>query len=154
MHLKPAQPLVWLEEWGYAMTTTLRRQAALALATLTAAAAMAVTLSAPAGATGNGALPALPPLPQAIRYGAIAVAPNTGAVGKSWRHRTRADAQYAALRKCGVTSCKVLSSFTRCGAVAHDGSNHQGGTGPTRARAENDAIARLGGGWIVTWACN
>ncbi|ARV81670.1 DUF4189 domain-containing protein [Mycobacterium intracellulare] len=112
----------------------------------------AVPLSPPAGATNNGSLPEVP-IFSFIRYGAIAAGPH-GLVGRSWRYRTRASAEYAALNKCGATGCKVLSSFTRCGALARDGSRYQGGIGRTRKIAEDDAVTRLGGGLIVTWACN
>ncbi|OBI96561.1 DUF4189 domain-containing protein [Mycobacterium asiaticum] len=135
------------------MTTHLRRRHALAVAAgLAAAAAMTVTLSPPAGATGNGSLPQLP-IPPLIRHGAIAVAPD-GAAAKSLGYAYRANAENAALQKCGNSGCQLLSSFTRCGAVAHNGSTHQGGTGLTRAMAEADAMTRLGGGQIVIWACN
>lgn len=132
------------------MTSNFRRRAAFAVAGVAAAAAMSVTLVGPAGAresdinTGG-----LPP----TYHGAIAVGPH-GAVGKSWDYPTRTNAENAALKVCGVTGCKVLSSFTRCGAVAHDGTRYQGGFGATQALAEDDAMTRLGGGRIVIWACN
>ena len=47
-----------------------------------------------------------------------------------------------------------MRSLTRCGVVAHDGANYRGGVGTTRSVAESNAVTRLGGGWIVTWACN
>ncbi|WP_419199085.1 DUF4189 domain-containing protein, partial [Mycobacterium tuberculosis] len=56
--------------------------------------------------------------------------------------------------KCGDKTCKVVSRFTRCGAVAYNGSKYQGGTGLTRRAAEDDAVNRLEGGRIVNWACN
>ncbi|KQH76273.1 hypothetical protein AO501_29025 [Mycobacterium gordonae] len=134
------------------MTTTFRRRASLAVAGLATAAALTGVFSPRAVAIGNGPLPELP-IPPPIRYGAIAVAPDSAAA-KTRNHRTRASAESAALKKCGVTGCTVLSSFTQCGAVAHDGITLQGGTGPTRAAAEDDALTRLGGGRIITWACN
>ncbi|GAB7145825.1 MULTISPECIES: DUF4189 domain-containing protein [Mycobacterium] len=136
------------------MRTHHRHHTAVAVAGLAADAAIAITLIPPAGAQpDNGSISGMPPLPPITYYGAIAYAPN-GAMGKAWRHRNPAYAESAALNRCGVSSCKVLSSFTRCGAVAHDGSTYYGGVGSTRRMAENDAMTRLGGGWIVTWACN
>lgn len=63
-------------------------------------------------------------------------------------------AEQVALEKCGDKTCKVVSRFTRCGAVAYNGSKYQGGTGLTRRAAEDDAVNRLEGGRIVNWACN
>lgn len=84
---------------------------------------------------------------------AIAYAPS-GASGKAWHQRTPARAEQVALEKCGDKTCKVVSRFTRCGAVAYNGSKYQGGTGLTRRAAEDDAVNRLEGGRIVNWACN
>ncbi|CAM4180383.1 hypothetical protein MB901379_04131 [Mycobacterium basiliense] len=97
---------------------------------------------------------AMPPIPP-IRplYGAIAVADN-GAAGKTWGHRSRSQAERDAMRMCAHPSCQVLSVFTRCGAIAHDGERFHGGIGHSRQVAEHDARTRLGGGWIVTSACN
>ncbi|MCV6975022.1 DUF4189 domain-containing protein [Mycobacterium bourgelatii] len=93
------------------------------------------------------------PLPPLISYGAIAYAP-TGQSGKAWRQPSPARAAQLALRQCGVKECAVLSRFTYCGAVAHDGARYQGGAGMTRSAAEADAIHQLAGGWIVNWVCN
>lgn len=110
-----------------------------------------VSFAAPAGAK-DVPSPAAPPLP-VIRYGAIAYAPE-GVGGKAWDQGSRARAETAALAQCGLDTCNVLTSFTRCGAVAHDGSNLQGGSGSSRAAAEADAMSRLGGGEALSWACN
>ncbi|WP_204079521.1 DUF4189 domain-containing protein [Mycobacterium riyadhense] len=93
------------------------------------------------------------PVPPVIHYGAIAYAPS-GASGKAWHQRTPERAAQVALAQCGEKNCRVISSFKKCGAVAYDGSNYQGGAGLTRSAAEDDALSRLGGGWIVNWACN
>lgn len=136
------------------MTAKLLRRTAFAVIGLAAALLMTIALIRPAGAYLNDDLITgriLPP--PTTYYGAIAYAPN-GAWGKSWSHRTRAQAEASALQQCGIGSCKVLSSFTRCGAVAYDGTSRHGGHGPNRRMAEEDAIIRLGGGWIDNWACN
>lgn len=89
-----------------------------------------------------------------VGYGAIAFAPN-GAYGSSWDYPTAKAAGEAALNSCGWDTCKVLTNFTGCGAVAANSAAFQGGSGPTLARAEAKALAPLGGGaWIETWACN
>lgn len=75
------------------------------------------------------------PIPPIIHYGAIAYAPS-GASGKAWHQRTPARAEQVALEKCGDKTCKVVSRFTRCGAVAYNGSKYQGGTGLTRRAAK------------------
>ncbi|AGL99782.1 putative secreted protein [Mycobacterium tuberculosis] len=48
----------------------------------------------------------------------------------------------------------MLTSFTACGAVAANDRAYQGGVGPTLAAAMKDALTKLGGGYIDTWACN
>lgn len=56
--------------------------------------------------------------------------------------------------KSWLPDCKVLTSFTACGAVAANDRAYQGGVGPTLAAAMKDALTKLGGGYIDTWACN
>lgn len=120
------------------MTTmiTLRRRFAVAVAGVATAAATTVTLApAPANA--------------ADVYGAIAYSGNG-----SWDYPTRAAAEATAVKSCGYSDCKVLTSFTACGAVAANDRAYQGGVGPTLAAAMKDALTKLGGGYIDTWACN
>lgn len=124
------------------MTTmiTLRRRFAVAVAGVATAAATTVTLApAPANA--------------ADVYGAIAYSGN-GSWGRSWDYPTRAAAEATAVKSCGYSDCKVLTSFTACGAVAAKDRAYQGGVGPTLAAAMKDALTKLGGGYIDTWACN
>jgi hypothetical protein len=120
---------------------TFRRRATAAAIAIAAGASMS-TLTAP-GANA------------ALYYGAIAMAPN-GAGGSTWGYPSRADAEGDALATCGYTSCKVLSSFTECGAVAANSTRYQGGVGPTLALAQLDALTKLkgGAGYIEYWACN
>lgn len=100
----------------------------------------------------QGSTPAnLPPL--ISYYGAIAYSPD-GASGIALRRKTRISAESDSLDRCGVSTCTIVSSFLRCGAVAHDGNTYHGGHGPSRGHAEAHAIDRLGGGWIVKSACN
>lgn len=59
------------------------------------------------------------PVPHVMRYGAIAFAPN-GAVGTVQGYPGKAQAEQAALQKCGDKDCRVIISFNLCGAVASD----------------------------------
>lgn len=116
------------------MTTmiTLRRRFAVAVAGVATAAATTVTLApAPANA--------------ADVYGAIAYSGN-GSWGRSWDYPTRAAAEATAVKSCGYSDCKVLTSFTACGAVAandrsipgrswtHLGRRHEGRPDQARRR--------------------
>lgn len=143
------------------MITNLRRRTAMAAAGLGAALGLGILLVPTVEAhLANGSMSEVMmseiaglPIPPIIHYGAIAYAPS-GASGKAWHQRTPARAEQVALEKCGDKTCKVVSRFTRCGAVAYNGSKYQGGTGLTRRAAEDDAVNRLEGGRIVNWACN
>ncbi|OBK18751.1 DUF4189 domain-containing protein [Mycobacterium asiaticum] len=146
------------------MTTRQRRRVALTLASLLAACAMAFTVVHPASArTHQAPTPAagttfpsdaptnLPPLLK--HYGAFAYSPD-GSSGVARRHKSKLGAQQEALERCGTDSCTVVSTFTHCGAVAHDGASYHGGVGMSRTAAEAHAVSELGGGWIVTSVCN
>ena len=112
------------------------------------AVAMGLTLMHPAGASAPANLP-----PLISYYGAIAYSPD-GSSGIALRRKTRTSAESDSLNQCGVSTCTIVSSFLRCGAVAHDGNTYHGGHGPSRGHAESHAIQRLGGGWIVKSVCN
>ena len=116
-----------------------RRRFAVAMASAASAIAMAVALAPAAQADGL--------------YGAIAYSSN-GSWGRAWDGPTAAAAQAAAVKGCGYTDCKVLTTFTGCGAVAYNGKQYQGGHGDTLSAAMKSAISQLGGGYIDTWACN
>ncbi|MCV7194789.1 DUF4189 domain-containing protein [Mycolicibacterium brumae] len=119
---------------------TLRHRAAVAAVAIAASAAAPLVL-APTASAASG-------------FGAIAYAPN-GASGWAVRYGNRGAAEQTARNYCGYTDCKVLTSFVGgCGAVAYNGFTYQGGGGATLAEAQNDAMGRLGGGWIDSWACN
>lgn len=124
------------------MTTTAkpRRTAALAV-TAALAAASATALAAPPAANA------------ALYYGAIAYAKN-GAGASTWGYPSRSNAEQEALSYCGYSSCKVLSSFTDCGAVVFDGSTLQGGYGRTLTAAIADAKSLLPNSYVDSWACN
>jgi len=112
---------------------------------LTSAAAMTATLIAlapAANADGN--------------YGAIAYSPSGQLFGRTKDAPSRAAAESAAMGACGKSDCKVLVSFSECGAVAENNAgDHAGGYGSTLLAAEQDAMRRLGtAGWIGTWLCN
>ncbi|BDB44972.1 MULTISPECIES: DUF4189 domain-containing protein [Mycobacterium] len=135
------------------MTTRQRRRVARVFAGLVAALALVATLVQPAHArVHTDATPQnIPPL--LTKYGAIAYSPD-GSSGKARRHVSKLGAEQLALSRCGSPSCIVVSTFTKCGAVAHDGTTYHGGIGLTRTAAEIHAVNRLGGGWPVDWACN
>lgn len=136
------------------MTTRQRRRVSLIFASLTVAAVMVLTLIRPIPAASARAHPAQPDnLPPLLTfYGAIASS-HDGKFGKARREQSKRMAELLAMQRCAVPSCRVVSSFTKCGAVAHDGATYHGGHGPTRRAAEEHAVANLGGGWPVTWVC-
>jgi hypothetical protein len=119
--------------------STHRRRLAVAVAAMTTVVATTVALAPVAGAGGG--------------WGAIAYA-HSGAWGRSWDYPTADSAQATAVNSCGYSDCRVLTTFTGCGAVAANGFRFQGGNGPTLGAAMSDARARLGGGWIDSWVCN
>lgn len=119
--------------------TTRRRRLANAVARVAAAAAVTVALAPSAGA--------------ADTYGAIAYSAN-GSWGRSHAYPTKAAAEATAVKSCGYSDCKVLTTFTACGAVAAKDREYQGGTGPDLSAAMKDALSKLSGGYIDTWACN
>lgn len=136
------------------MKKQLRRRFTLPIAGVVAAFAMAFTSIVPASAhTVPRPAENLPPWGPTKKFGAIAVA-HDGSMGQGLRKQSKARAEERALQLCGADTCKVVVSFTLCGAVAHDGAVYHGGAGHNRSVAENDAVARLGGGWVVHTACN
>lgn len=121
---------------------------------LTAIAACALMASGVLAAASPAAATAATTGESAARYyyGAIAVSRN-GDIGRSWDYTTEAAAKRRALRECGRSSCKVLTTFVNgCGAVAYNSRRnvYWGGRGSTPAKAKRNAIANAGGGrWIV-----
>nr|WP_253861503.1 DUF4189 domain-containing protein [Mycobacterium asiaticum] len=86
-------------------------------------------------------------------YGAIAYS-SDGTWGRSHAYPTKAAAEATAMKSCGASDCKVLTTFTACGAVAAKDHQYQGGTGPDLSAAMKDALGKLSGGYIDTWSCN
>jgi hypothetical protein len=118
---------------------TRRRRIAMAVASVATATAMTLTLAPEASAD--------------EQHGAIAYSGN-GSWGRAWDYPTKAAAEATAVKSCGYSDCKVVTSFTNCGAVAANGKAFQGGVGPDLASAMKDALTKLGGGYIDVWACN
>ena len=86
-------------------------------------------------------------------HGAIAYA-SDGSWGRSRGYPTKAAAEATAVKSCGHSDCKVLTSFTACGAVARKDRDYTGGTGPDLSAAMKDALSKVPGGYIDTWECN
>lgn len=106
----------------------------------TALVAPAALAPAPAQAYGN-------------YYGAIAINPSTGSVGRSWDYDSYGAATSAALGACGY-GCKVATSFVNgCGAIASSPSYWGYGRGPSLYSAQSAALYSAGGGYIYTWVC-
>lgn len=118
------------------------RAAVVALTNVAAVTATLIALAPAAQADGN--------------YGAIAYSPSGQLFGRTKDAPSRAAAESAAMGACGKSDCKVLVSFSECGAVAENNAgDHAGGYGSTLLAAEQDAMKRLGtAGWIGTWLCN
>jgi hypothetical protein len=117
--------------------------------------AAVIVLTSTAAVT--AALLALPPTARADgQYGAIAYSASGQLFGRTKDAPSRAAAESAAMGACGKSDCKVLVSFSECGAVAENNAgDHAGGYGATLLAAEQDAMKRLGtAGWIGTWLCN
>ncbi|OBJ60428.1 DUF4189 domain-containing protein [Mycobacterium sp. 1423905.2] len=143
------------------MTARQRRRVALTTAGVVAAVGMAfaphpVHPPAQAVTTATSNMPVqaptnLPPL--LTHYGAIAYS-HDGAFGMARRHKSKLGAQQQAMERCGGGTCTVVTTFTKCGAVAHDGATYHGGVGLSRTAAETHAMSHLGGGQIVLSVCN
>jgi hypothetical protein len=126
---------------------TRRRRFSVTVASIATAAAVAAGMA-------EGMATALAPAAGAAdNYGAIAYSGN-GSWGRAWDYPTRPAAEATAVKSCAYNDCKVLTSFSDCGAVAANGRAFQGGVGPTLSAAMKDALGKLGGGYIDTWACN
>lgn len=128
------------------MTTMITRRRRLAVVVARLATVTAVTLTALVW-------PLVPRASAADSYGAIAYSTN-GSWGRSYAYPTKAAAEATAIKHCGYSDCKVLTTFTQCGAVAAKDHDYKGGVGADLSAAMKDALSKLAGGYIDTWACN
>lgn len=125
-------------------TTAFQRRAAAVVGTVAAVTAISTTLAPAALATDE--------------WGAIAVSPSASVAGKTWDAPSESAARSSAMSYCGQSDCKVLVTFrsptNNCGAIAYNNGKYQGGYGASLSAAEQDALNLVGGGTIVSWACN
>jgi hypothetical protein len=122
--------------------TAFQRRAAVAVANVAAVTATIIALAPAAEADGY--------------WGAIAHSRSGSLFARTKDAPSKAAAESAAMGACGNSDCKVLVTFTECGAVAENSNgDFAGGYGATLAAAEQDAANTLGtAGWIGTWYCN
>lgn len=116
---------------------------------------VAVTVGSMAAVTAMTA--ALAPVASADdQVGAIAISDAHKVYGRALHAATKAAAIAGATSACGYSDCKVLVTFSVCGAVAENATAYAGGTGPTLQAAEIDAVKNLGGGsgTIDAFGCN
>jgi hypothetical protein len=88
-------------------------------------------------------------------YGAIAT-DNNGHWGSSIDYPSQAQAEAAALQKCGKSDCESRIWFSnQCGAVAENAARWGTGFGDSREEAQAQAISSCGLGdcRIIAWAC-
>jgi hypothetical protein len=117
-----------------------QRHAAVVVGSMAAVTAMCAALAPTAGADDE--------------FGAIAISDPHKVYGRSLHASTPSAAKSGAMSACGYSDCKVLTTFTACGAVAAKDHEYQGGIGPDLSAAMKDALSKLSGGYIDTWACN
>ncbi|MDT5349148.1 MAG: hypothetical protein QOH91_2435 [Mycobacterium sp.] len=119
-----------------------QRHAAVVVGSMAAVTAMCAALAPTAGADDE--------------FGAIAISDPHKVYGRSLHASTPSAAKSGAMSACGYSDCKVLTTFTACGAVAENAVKYAGGSGPTLTAAELDAVRNLGGGsgTIDAWGCN
>ncbi len=81
----------------------------------------------------------------ADNFGAIAYAPNNGAMGWSYDYSTRADAENRAMDECRsrASGCRIATWFRNaCGAVASGPNGWGADWGNSREQAERKAVRR------------
>src|ERR1700728_2338554 len=108
--------------------STYRRRVAVAVATMTTVVGTTVAQAPASSADGLS--------------GAIAYA-FSGAWGRAQDYPTAGAAQAAALNACGYSDCRVLVTFTGCGAVAANGFVRGGGFGDDLNAAMRDARRKI-----------
>ncbi|EUB96229.1 protein of unknown function DUF4189 [Rhizobium sp. CF080] len=92
-------------------------------------------------------------------FGAIAYSPRTGALGWSYDHTSRRNAERAAQSNCDASDCRVAIWFDQaCGAVARGPDGWGSGWGYSRREAENQAIGSCRqnshGCQVIRWQCS
>ncbi len=119
-----------------------QRRATVAVGSMAAITAMSAVLAPAAGADGY--------------VGGIAISDAHKVYGRALYASTKSAAVAGAISACGQSDCKVLVTFTDCGAVAENATAYAGRSGPTLTAAEVDAVNNLGGGsgTIDAWGCN
>ncbi|MET4164514.1 MULTISPECIES: DUF4189 domain-containing protein [Gordonia] len=87
-------------------------------------------------------------------YGALALSPSTGSVGRALDYGSYAAASAAATRVCPADDCRVVAQFVNgCGAIASSPSYWGYGTGSRLYTAQANALYYAGGGSIYYWGC-
>jgi Domain of unknown function (DUF4189) len=118
----------------------------------------AATMLAAAGAVVAGALGAAAPAnAQADKFVAISYSPETGSYGWGNNYDSLDGARIRSLSECqnfGGNHCVFLAwSRNGCAALAVNGDNYYGWYGATRWEAEQQALSRNGGGYILVSQC-
>jgi len=103
--------------------------------------AAVVSAGAVTGLVGAGSSTAAAP-----SYGTLALSPSTGRTVAAVGHSSHVVADAHAIRECGVYDCDlVLHIVDSCGAIVRGADGRFGwAAGPSRAEAEQAAIASLG----------
>jgi hypothetical protein len=86
-------------------------------------------------------------------WGAIAI-DHDGGWGRALNFDTVSHASDAALAQCGNAGCKVVVTFTECGAVADGATDYEGRYGRTLAEADAKARTSAHSPTIVVDGCN
>ncbi|GAB3031162.1 DUF4189 domain-containing protein [Mycobacterium bourgelatii] len=133
------------------MTTMIIRRARRASTRLVQSARLAF-ITAVAAVTATTVTPA-PAAQAADSHGAIAYS-GDGSWGRSKGYPTKAAAEATAVKSCGHSDCKVVVSFTACGAVAKNDRETKGAEGPDLSSAMKAALSKVPGGYIDVWECN
>lgn len=117
-------------------------------------AGLAASVVAVAAALTGTAVTAAPAHAYHDYYGALALSPSTGSVGRALDYGSHAAASAAATRVCPAADCRVVAQFVNgCGAIASSPSYWGYGTGSRLYTAQAGALYHAGGGSIYYWGC-
>ena len=87
-------------------------------------------------------------------YGAMALSPSTGQVGRAWDYPSSSQASSAAVSACYYDDCKVVTRFVNgCGAIAKGTSYWGYGAAASLYEAQSYARYYSEGGYIYDWVC-